>query len=462
MKVTAMKKIFLILTFLSSSIFSQSDFDFEFDYAQFGYDSTANYLEFYYSFNQASLTLDAGDSTSSLEGLLKIFIKNVLTGDTIVYNQWKVKYDVDASDHSNQLLVGMLGFVIPTGEYNCEFTASDINKPEMFKEIKEKLKITPYLNNNLGISEIQLASKMIQGSENTSSIFYKNTYEVVPIPNLVFGKSQPVVFFYTEIYNLQSQEIKSNQIKMSQLLYNSKGKLIKEKSKYLSRNSNTRVEVGSQILSSYPTDSYTLVIALIDSLGNTGISTAKKFFVYNPDIIVVDTFEVSTSPVLSSTFGSMSEEELDDLFEKSKYLATKSEIDKYEKLSNLDGKREFMFEFWKAKDENYGITQNQNDFYRAYLQRIDLCNQRYSTMGKQGWKTDRGRVYLLFGEPTEIERYPNQLETRPYETWQYTDIEGGVYFVFADLTGFSDYTLIHSTKRGELRDDNWQRRIVVR
>jgi GWxTD domain-containing protein len=246
------------------------------------------------------------------------------------------------------------------------------------------------------------------------------------------------------------------------MLYNSKGKLVKEKTKYLSRNSNTRVEVGSQILSNYPTDSYTFVIALIDSIGNTGVSTSKKFFVYNPDVVVSDTFEVSTTAVLSSTFGSMSEEELEDLYEKSKYLATKSEIDKYERLTNIDGKREFMFEFWKAKDEYYGSTQNQNDFYRTYLQRIDLCNQRYSTMGKQGWKTDRGRVYLLYGEPTEIERFPNQLETRPYETWQYTDIEGGVYFVFADLTGFSDYTLIHSTKRGELRDDNWQRRIVVR
>ena len=47
----------------------------------------------------------------------------------------------------------------------------------------------------MSISDIQLASKMIQGSENTSSIFYKNTYEVIPIPNFVFGKSQPACFF---------------------------------------------------------------------------------------------------------------------------------------------------------------------------------------------------------------------------------------------------------------------------
>ena len=313
----------------------------------------------------------------------------------------------------------------------------------------------------LSISDIQLASKMIQGSENTKSVFYKNTYEVVPIPNVVFGKTQPALFFYTEIYNMQSFSLKSDQIKMSQLIYNSKGKIVKERTKYLSRNSSTRVEVGSYILSNYPTDSYTLVIALIDSAANEGVSTAKKFFVYNPDIpITADTFEVSTTSVLSSTFGSMSEEELDDLFIKAKYLAVNTEIDKYEKLSNLEGKRVFMFEFWKTRDENSATAENE--FFRKYLQRIDLCNDKYSSMGKPGWKTDRGRVYLLYGEPTEIERYPNQLETRPYEIWHYTEIEGGVYFIFADITGFSDYQLVTSTKRGELRDDNWQRRITIR
>lgn len=244
------------------------------------------------------------------------------------------------------------------------------------------------------------------------------------------------------------------------MIYNSRGKLIKEKFKYLSKNANTRVEVGSHILSTYPTDTYTLVIALIDSLNNSGVSTAKKFFVYNPDIIVVDTFEVSSTPVLSSTFGSMSEEELDDLFAKSKYVASETEIDKYKRITTLDGKREFMFEFWKAKDENSSTPENE--FYRQYIQRVELCNDRYTSMGKAGWKTDRGRIFLLYGDPTEIERYPNQLETRPYEIWQYTEIEGGVYFIFADLTGFSDYNFINSTKRGELRDDNWSRRIVIR
>jgi hypothetical protein len=51
------------------------------------------------------------------------------------------------------------------------------------------------------------------------------------------------------------------------------------------------------------------------------------------------------------------------------------------------------------------------------------------------------------------------MDTKPYEIWHYNDLEGGVLFVFADLTGFSEYRLLHSTKRGELQDDSWQQRV---
>lgn len=454
-----MKNYILLIAFLSTTLFPQSNFEFEFDYAQFGYDSASNYVEFYYSFNQSTLKVGAENSHTNQEALLKIFIKNIQTNDTLVYNQWQLKHDVDTSVSSNQVLVGTLGFVFPKGDYKCEISGADIHDPAMFRQITEQIKIIPFLNGSLSISDIQLASKMVQGSDNTSSIFYKNTYEVIPNPNVLFGESQPALFYYSELYNLQSPQLKSQQLKIAQMIYNSKGKLVKEKTKYFLRSTPTRVEVGSHILSNFSTDTYTLVLALIDSAGNTGVSTAKKFFVYNPNIIVVDTFETSSTSVLSSTFGTMSEEELDDLYDKSKYIATKSEIEKYDKLSNIDGKREFMFEFWKNKDVNESTSENE--YYRKYIDNIQIANERYSRMGRQGWKTDRGRIYLIYGEPSEIERYPNQSEAKPYEIWHYNDLEGGVYFIFADLTGFLDYVLLTSTKRGEIRDDNWYNRIRV-
>ncbi len=457
-----MKKLFtfFLLFLLTYFANAQNKLGFEFDYAQFLYDSSSNYVEFYYSFDQASLSVEKQDSNSNIEGILKIFVQDSSSGDTIVNNQWLMKHDIsDTSALDNQVLIGTLGFVLPEGNLICKISGTDLHNKENFREITEHIKVVPFQRDNMSISDIQLASKMIQGSENTSSIFYKNTYEVTPIPNLVFSKSQPALFFYAELYNLQSPNIKSSNLKLNEVIYNSRGKVLKQKSKIISRSTNSRVEVGAFILSDYPTDTYTIALALIDSLGKDASTSAKKFFVYNPDVQVTDTFETSTTASISSMFGVMSEEEIDDIFQKSKYIATTAEIDKFERLNNLEGKRTFINDFWKSRDANPSTPENE--FFREYLGRIEIANQRYGAMGKPGWKTDRGRVFLLYGEPTEIERYPNQLETRPYEIWQYNGIEGGVYFVFADLTGFSDYMLVHSTKRGEMRDDNWSRRITV-
>jgi hypothetical protein len=77
-------------------------------------------------------------------------------------------------------------------------------------------------------------------------------------------------------------------------------------------------------------------------------------------------------------------------------------------------------------------------------------------MGQEGWHTDRGRVYVLYGESDEVERFPSTSESKPYEIWHYNQIEGSVIFVFIDRTGFGEYTLVNSTKRGEVKDDNWQ------
>ena len=187
-------KLFFFLLF-NISLFAQSDLDFEFDYAQFGYDTTSNFVELYYSFNQSSMKVDTQNSYNYIEGLLKIFIKDNNSEDTIVFNQWKLKHEVlDTASLNSQILVGTLGFIIPKGSFTCEITGTDLHSPEKFRVITEVIKVIPYINNSMSISDIQLASKMIQGSENTSSIFYKNTYEIVPIPNLVFGKSQPLRF----------------------------------------------------------------------------------------------------------------------------------------------------------------------------------------------------------------------------------------------------------------------------
>ncbi len=163
---------------------------------------------------------------------------------------------------------------------------------------------------------------------------------------------------------------------------------------------------------------------------------------------------------MGSEFGVLSENECDDLFDKSKIIASGEEIEEYELLKSVQDKREYLFNYWKKRDD---ITSTlENEFKKTYFARIELANQRYRTFSSKGFKTDRGRVFVRFGEPDEIERHPNETNSKPYEVWYYHQIEGGVYFIFGDYTGFNYYELLHSTKRGEMQDPQWARRLQTK
>jgi hypothetical protein len=76
---------------------------------------------------------------------------------------------------------------------------------------------------------------------------------------------------------------------------------------------------------------------------------------------------------------------------------------------------------------------------------------------REGWKTDMGRVLLVYDEPDEIERVPSSNELRSYQIWRYFKIEGGVEFIFVELRSGGEMELVHSTARNELQDPTWQR-----
>jgi len=144
-----------------------------------------------------------------------------------------------------------------------------------------------------------------------------------------------------------------------------------------------------------------------------------------------------------------------DEFRKTQYIATDQEIKTFSQVTSVEGRKEFLGRFWSEIES--GRLGREPMKRSEYLGRVSVANQRYRVMGKDGWRTDRGRVYILYGEPDEVERHPSDQTSKPYESWRFYAIENGVEFVFVDRSGFSDYILVHSTKRGELRDESWQR-----
>ncbi|MBK6766284.1 MAG: GWxTD domain-containing protein [bacterium] len=118
-----------------------------------------------------------------------------------------------------------------------------------------------------------------------------------------------------------------------------------------------------------------------------------------------------------------------------KYIATAEENRRLRSAGVLD--REQLFrEFWKRRDPTPNTPQNE--LMDEYYFRVQYADERYSTH-RPGWETDRGRIYIMYGEPTDIERHPFESGSRPYEIWFYHNLNRR--FVFVDQTGFGDYNL---------------------
>jgi GWxTD domain-containing protein len=448
----------LILSLSLSSLAQENKFSFEFDYARFNYDSVSTYLEIYYSIPQMELEKLQFEDSVEVSALLTIGIFDLVDQDTVIYKKYNsiTKYPV-VDEKSNQRLIGVLGYVIEPGNYEMIISVVDNNSGKQ-SNISELITIGDQVQDNLRISDIVLATRIITASQNVNSIFYKNTMEIFPNPNNVFGQNFPMLFYYAELYNIQSDTTSESLILNAQLL-NSQGRKIFEKSKSIAKLNTNIVDVGAINISKYPSGTYTLNLNLLPLNSNLGIVSSKKFFIYNPGVEPDPEMIAADFTVLNTEFGVFSHEECDELFASAKYIAQPKEIDQYESLDSLDAKREFFFEFFKRRDP-FPETP-ENEFKREFDERIKLVNNRYRTFTKKGFKTDRGRVFITYGEPDEIELYPNDYNRKPYEIWHFHSIEGGVQFVFGDLTGYSDYELLHSTKRGELRDDNWVRRITA-
>lgn len=118
-----------------------------------------------------------------------------------------------------------------------------------------------------------------------------------------------------------------------------------------------------------------------------------------------------------------------------KYIATSEENKRLRQAIPRERQQAFR-DFWKQRDPT--PKTEQNELMDEYYLRVQFANENFAT-NREGWETDRGRIYIIYGPPTDIERHPFEPDRRPYEIWYYSHIARR--FVFVDYTGFGDYTL---------------------
>jgi GWxTD domain-containing protein len=97
-----------------------------------------------------------------------------------------------------------------------------------------------------------------------------------------------------------------------------------------------------------------------------------------------------------------------------------------------------FYEFWKAKDPD--TTTAYNEVLVEYYRRVDEAVSRFSTLsGQDGYKTDRGRIFILYGSPTRVEKFIPPGEV-PREVWIFERLKKK--FVFTDRYRSGAFVLV--------------------
>jgi GWxTD domain-containing protein len=151
------------------------------------------------------------------------------------------------------------------------------------------------------------------------------------------------------------------------------------------------------------------------------------------------------------------------------YIITDEERAAFKQLSNDEERDNFIEAFWQRRDPT--PDTEENEYKEEHYQRIAYANEHFAA-GVPGWKTDRGRIYIVFGKADEVESHPSggsyqrpmeegggETSTFPFEQWRYRYIEGigqEVIIEFVDTCMCGEYhmTMDRSEKDALLMTPN--------
>jgi len=136
------------------------------------------------------------------------------------------------------------------------------------------------------------------------------------------------------------------------------------------------------------------------------------------------------------------------------YIITPEEKTAFKQLSNDEERDQFIEQFWLRRDPTPDTPENE--FKEEHYRRIAYANEHFAA-GIPGWKTDRGRIYIIWGPPDQIESHPaggiyerpmseggGSTSTYPFEGWRYRYLEGvgqEVELEFVDQCSCGEYFL---------------------
>ncbi|MDW7682195.1 MAG: GWxTD domain-containing protein, partial [bacterium] len=374
----------------------------------------------------------------------------ILTSDTL-----NVEDRIDSLEQitAGQKFAELSAFGLPEGSYVVKSELIDLSSKQSITLI-DSIKIRTFSFDTLTLSSITLASSICPQQVRETK-FDKNGLRVIPNAERIYGKESPNLYFYAEAYNFAWDDNgRSSPYQVTYKVKDMNGiNVLNFEGLKKNKPGPTSVVYGSIDVAKLTTGSYILELEVKDHYDMRQTRSTKQFFIYNKSDLLKKT-EINKQIVHANIekYNQMDEDELDHYFNQLKYITDKQEKAIFRELG-LEGKRNFFISFWSQRDPNPDTPLNEYEMRYNYL--IKIANENFTTIFKEGWESDRGRVLLLYGLPDSKDIVPTSMDTKAHEIWQYYKLESGAKFVFVDKNLNGDYVLVHSTKRGEIQDPDW-------
>ncbi len=410
------------------------------DYACFRdfQDTSKTYVEIYYSFNRKELEFVPQEQGLLATVLMQLSILDQ-QGNEIESRMWNTMSRVRNAQEAqtvDYMIIDRISAEVPPGSYQISLKATDVNSMSE-GQASVDAEVRRFEDGDLQLSDIQLAFSI--EPDTAVGRFCKAGQRVLPNPSRVFTHEGGMVYFYAELYNLVDAPEAKPEYELKFEVLDVAGDKVKDfgKQSKIKPGASAVVMSGVNIFT-LAGDEYVLALEAKDRETGKKARATKSFIV-----------------IREPTEEELAAEETKRFKTDVTYIATSAELKMFEDL-NFVGKRNFIEDFWRKRDPD--PETEENEFRIEHYRRIGVANARFSRTRESGdgWNSDMGRVYITYGEPSEIERHPSVRGSPPWERWEYHNLEGGVIFIFVDEDGYGVYRLVHSDKKGEVSDPGWQ------
>ena len=418
------------------------------DTKQFSAPSVGEYAEVQIKFVGYSLKYLKVEGGLQSEVVVNLDIKS--NDSVVAHEAYRLKSPV-MKDSIIDDFFDLRRYALKPGAYVLAIELKDLNTEAESVKASSPFVIDDF-DSKISISDIQVSELITKGGDE-SSLFYKSGYTMIPNFSTFYPKELTKLPIYFEIYNSKKLQDSIFGIKQT-IVDNSNQKEVVEPVFSKSKKNEVVPFLKSVDISNLPTGSYTINYSVINKDMQVVANTAYTFERSNDVDLAINSTNQMIDPAFQASISNDSVAfYLASLIPMSKSSDIKSILEIL-KSKNRENARKYIQAFWSVT-----ASTNPYEGWMKYKAQVNMVEKIYKNNFQAGFETDRGRVYLQYGPPTNVIQKEVSSTEYPYEIWQYNKIEkfSNKRFIFynPDLVN-NAYRLLHSDMIGELKNQSWQ------